>query len=178
MHRSEGKHFGLEEDQYIGTLPQKNGLYSDWVSFYLERRLMPQFNLADKKGQLNSSRRRKLMKLFDGLHKWLPTKCKPVLLHGDLWGGNWISSRSGQPYLIDPAAFYGHHEFELAFTELFGGFSRAFYQTYQDIIPLTSEYEDRKELYQLYYLLVHLNLFGEAYGQAVDRILRKYIGVS
>jgi len=178
MHQSEGDYFGLEEDQYIGTLPQANGLYSDWISFYLEKRLKPQFILAEQKGRLNPLRRKNLIKLFDQLHKWLPKNCKPVLLHGDLWGGNWISSKIGRPYLIDPAAFYGHYEFELAFTELFGGFSRRFYQTYQEILPLSKEYEERKELYQLYYLLVHLNLFGETYGQAVDRVLHRYIGIS
>jgi len=78
--------------------------------------------------------------------------------------------------LIDPAVFYGHHEFEIAFTELFGGFPQRFYEAYNEQRPLSPEYEERKPLYQLFYLLVHLNLFGETYGRAVDRILERYVG--
>lgn len=82
----------------------------------------------------------------------------------------------GEPYLIDPAVFYGEREFELAFTELFGGFSPRFYAAYRDVQPLSDDYEEVRPLYQLYYLLVHLNLFGESYGPSVDRILRYYVG--
>lgn len=85
-----------------------------------------------------------------------------------------MAGKNGLPYLIDPSVLYGDHEFEIAFTELFGGFSREFYNAYQTVFPLSPDYQVRKEIYQLYYLLVHLNMFGEAYGPSVDRILKKY----
>ncbi len=101
--------------------------------------------------------------------------CVPSMLHGDLWGGNYLVSE-GEAVLIDPAVYCGQREVELAFTELFGGFPAAFYAGYNEVWPLPAEYADRKALYQLYPLLVHLNLFGEAYGGAVDRILNRYVG--
>ena len=98
------------------------------------------------------------------------------MLHGDLWGGNWLTTASGQPALIDPAVYYGHREADLAFTELFGGFPAAFYRAYAQAWPLEAGYEARKDLYNLYHLLNHLNLFGEGYGGQVDAILRQYVG--
>jgi len=87
-----------------------------------------------------------------------------------------MTGQGGEPYLIDPSVLYGDHAFEIAFTELFGGYSDAFYRAYQEQFPLPEHYEEIKEIYQLYYLLVHLNLFGEAYGGSVDRILKYYVG--
>lgn len=82
--------------------------------------------------------------------------------------------KEGNPYLIDPSILYGDHELDIAFTELFGGFSQRFYDSYTSVLPLSDTYNDKKELYQLYYLLVHLNMFGESYGSSVDRILKRY----
>lgn len=115
-------------------------------------------------------------KLLENLDKWVPDKVEPSYLHGDLWGGNWLSGPGGEPYVIDPSFLYGDRHFELAFTEVFGGYSSEFYQAYQDRFPLSPYYEDVKPLYQLYYLLVHLNMFGEAYGRSVDTILKRYTG--
>jgi fructosamine-3-kinase len=176
LHQCYSQHFGLAEDNYIGWLPQKNGLYENWIDYFTECRLLPQIQLAQQKGRMPTSRRNKLEKLLVSLERWLPQKCHPSLLHGDLWGGNWIVGAKGIPYLIDPSVFYGHYEFEIAFTELFGGFPNQFYAAYNEIQPLSPEYKERKELYQLFYLLVHLNLFGETYGYSVDRILQKYVG--
>jgi fructosamine-3-kinase len=97
-------------------------------------------------------------------------------LHGDLWDGNWLATASGEPVLIDPAVYYGHREADLAFTELFGGFPAAFYAAYNEARPLDSDYPERKDLYNLYHLLNHLNLFGEGYGDSVDAVLRRYVG--
>jgi fructosamine-3-kinase len=132
--------------------------------------------LAEHKGRLSAGRRKRLDVVMANLDRWLPKQASPSPLHGDLWGGNWIVGEGGRPYLIDPAVFYGDHEMELAFTELFGGYSSTFYASYNEVYPHSDTYGDRLELYQLYYLLIHLNAFGESYGGAVDRILAKYAG--
>jgi fructosamine-3-kinase len=176
LHQCYGFAFGFAEDNYIGLLPQKNGWYDNWIDYFRERRLLPQLRLAEQKGRMPAQRRNKLEKLLSSLERWLPKDCSPSLLHGDLWGGNWLVGANGIPHLIDPAVFYGHYEFEIAFTELFGGFPSRFYEAYNELMPLSADYQDRKPLYQLFYLLVHLNLFGETYGSAVDRVLRRYVG--
>ncbi|HET7656811.1 MAG TPA: fructosamine kinase family protein [Bacillales bacterium] len=175
LHQTHGKAFGLEEDNYLGTFWQPNGWHEDWASFYRDSRLAVQVDLAERKGRLNTTRRKRLEQLLFRIEEWIPSEVEPSLLHGDLWGGNWLAGPKGEPYLIDPAVSYGHLELELAFTELFGGFPSRFYEAYQEIQPLSREYKERQELYQLYYLLVHLNAFGESYGGAVDRILKKYV---
>jgi fructosamine-3-kinase len=176
LHQCYGQYFGLDEDSFIGRLPQKNGQYENWIDYFRERRLLPQMQLAEQKGRMPIYRRKKMETLLQSLDQWIPATCQPSLLHGDLWGGNWMAGEKGIPYLIDPSVFYGHSEMDIAFTELFGGFPNAFYRAYNEIQPLSPEYEDRKELYQLFYLLVHLNLFGEIYGASVDRILQRYVG--
>ncbi len=95
-------------------------------------------------------------------------------MHGDLWSGNWLYNNEGVPYLVDPSFLYGDRHFELAFTYLFGGFSEAFYQGYKNVGTIEDYFDDVKPLYQLYYLLVHLNIFGEMYGSSVDSVLNHY----
>lgn len=175
MHLCTGSGYGLEKDSYIGMLKQENMLMSSWVSYYRDFRLGGQLRIGKKLGTISGNREQNLIHLMEHLDKWIPDKPKASILHGDLWGGNWITGKEGNPYLIDPSVLYGDHEYELAFTELFGGFSAAFYQAYQSVFPFSDEYQARKEIYQLYYLLVHLNMFGEVYGRDVDRILNKYI---
>jgi fructosamine-3-kinase len=176
LHRCFGEAFGLTKDNYIGSLPQLNGWTADWVSFYREKRLIPQIELGKKRGMVRGKRAKQLDRLLERLPEWLGHAVKPSLLHGDLWGGNWIAGPGGEPYLIDPAVYFGDREVDLAFTELFGGFSPRFYEAYREAYPLEPGYGERKPLYQLYYLLVHLNLFGEAYGTDVDRVLARYAG--
>lgn len=175
LHRHRGTHFGLEMDNYLGMLPQKNGWSDDWPAFYRDRRLGVQLKLGQKKGAISPLRSQKLERLMARLDSFLPADVTPSLIHGDLWSGNWMAGPGGRPYLIDPAVQYAHSEMELAFTELFGGFSQRFYRAYTEMNPLDPGYEERKPLYQLYYLLVHLNIFGETYGPAVDRILDYYL---
>jgi fructosamine-3-kinase len=144
------------------------------VDFFRESRLGYQMELARRSGYLLGGRARLLEKLLARLENWLPVQPPASLLHGDLWGGNWLTTAQGEPALIDPAVYYGHREAELAFTELFGGFPAAFYHAYEEAWPLDAGYVERKALYNLYHLLNHLNLFGEGYGGQVDAILRRY----
>jgi len=168
--------YGLHADNYIGLLPQANAWLDSWVAFYRDRRLLPLAKLAEARGMLPAGRRDRLYRLMDRLDRWLPDRPAASLLHGDLWSGNWLSGADGRPWLIDPAVYYGDRECDLAFSELFGGFPARFYAAYREAYPPDGGYEERKPLYQLYHLLVHLILFGEAYGPAVDRVLRRYAG--
>lgn len=168
--------FGLDHDNFIGANPQPNRLSDNWIAFFREQRLCFQMELAGRNGFLPAPRARHLEQLLSRLGDWLPAHPPASLLHGDLWGGNWLTTSSGEPALIDPAVYYGHREADLAFTELFGGFPAAFYAAYRAQWPLESGYEERKELYNLYHLLNHLNLFGEGYGGSVDSILQRYVG--
>lgn len=177
QHRQTRSHYGLEYDNYIGQLPQPNTRKRTWISFYRSERLGAQRDLAEQRGHLPAARARRLDKLMEQLDRWIDERyCQPSLLHGDLWGGNWMVSLSGEPVLIDPAVYYGDREADLAMTALFGGFPPDFYKAYNEVFPFAPGYEDRQPLYQLYYLLVHLNLFGESYGGRVDSILKRYVG--
>lgn len=174
MHRTEGKAFGLDEKSFIGKLEQDNQLVDNWVSYYRDYRLGGQLKIGVNRKTIKGKRKEMLMALMEQMDRWIPEAPAPSLLHGDLWGGNWMIGKEGNPYLIDPSILYGDHELDIAFTELFGGFSRRFYDSYTSVFPLSDTYNDKKELYQLYYLLVHLNMFGESYGSSVDRILKRY----
>ncbi len=174
LHRVTAASYGLDHDNYIGANRQPNRQSEDWISFFGEQRLGFQMELARRNGYLTPTRARWLEKLLVRLGDWLPRQPPASLLHGDLWGGNWLTTGSGEPALIDPAVYYGHHEAELAFTELFGGFPAPFYRAYQEAWPLEAGYEERKEIYNLYHLLNHLNMFGEGYGGQVDSILRRF----
>lgn len=166
--------YGLDQSTYVGELTQSNGWHKNWADYYRECRLQPQLDMALECNRMNQKRRLKLETLIRDIDKYLPSEPMVSLLHGDLWGGNWITGHAGKPYLIDPSVLYGDHLFELAFTELFGGFSSTFYSQYQEVLPLADYYQDVKPIYQLFYLLVHLNMFGEVYGGSVDHILTRY----
>ena len=177
QHRCRQPFYGLDYDNYIGQLPQPNRRSSSWVEFYRDRRLGPQRALAEQHGYLPPARARRLDRLMDRLGEWIDEqRSQPSLLHGDLWGGNWMAALNGDPVLIDPAVYYGDREADLAMTTLFGGFPPDFYSAYKEVFPFAPGYEERQPLYQLYYLLVHLNLFGESYGSRVDSILQQYVG--
>lgn len=176
MHRDTAETYGLERDNYIGLTPQYNGTYDDWVTFWRERRLLPQMKLAAEQGRLPDRRRRLLERLMARLTEWIPSHPPASLLHGDLWGGNWVILEGDAPALIDPAVYYGDRETDLAFTRLFGGFPDEFYAAYEEAWSLLAGHAERRDLYNIYHLLNHLNLFGGAYGASVDRILERYVG--
>ncbi|WP_273835853.1 fructosamine kinase family protein [Guptibacillus sedimenti] len=173
LHQKKENFAGLHQANFIGELDQLNEPSTDWVTFFRDQRLGRMQNLARKKGKLTKERDQRLSKLRQRLDAIIGHQPDFSLLHGDLWGGNWLMTDEG-PYLIDPAVYYGDREIDIAFTYLFGGYSKAFYDQYQADFPLEKEFTDRLPIYQLYYLLVHLILFGESYGSAVDRILQKY----
>lgn len=174
MHQKLGDNgFGMEQDNFIGSLGQSNKTHQDWALFYVEERLLPQIQLAFDKGLLNRTDTPIEEKMVAVCNNLFP-KVKPSLLHGDLWSGNFLISNNGVPFLIDPAVYYGHYEVDIAMTRLFGGFGDSFYNSYREIIPPEPSEEERMDIYQLYYLLVHLNLFGSSYGPPVKRILSAY----
>lgn len=170
MHRNSADRFGFPSNNFIGSTPQPNGWMKDWVDFFRRRRLGYQLELAVQNGfGFLSGDGDRLLGALDALlagHRPVPS-----LLHGDLWGGNWGCLPGGEPVIFDPAAHYGDRECDLAMTRLFGGFGQAFYEAYEAEWPLPPGARRRCELYQLYHVLNHANLFGGGYGQnALDRI--------
>jgi fructosamine-3-kinase len=158
--------YGWRRDNFIGSLPQGNGDLPDWVEFWRTRRLAPQLKLARDGGYLSGSEGKVLDELLDRLEEVMAgTEADgPALLHGDLWTGNYYPDGEGNPVLIDPAVYRGAGEVDLAMMELFGGLPRGFREAYGEVRPMAPEYDAfRRDLYQLYYLLVHVNLFGGGY---------------
>jgi fructosamine-3-kinase len=177
LHRITSPVYGLDHDNYIGELPQSNTPTGNWIDFYRDRRIGVQMELARKQGLLPARREALLRQVMDRLGDLLDgVTLTPSLLHGDLWSGNFLTAAGNQPVVIDPAVYYGHREVEIAFTELFGGFPPGFLTAYREAYPLDPGYERRRSLYQLYPLLVHLNIFGESYGSSVDAVCRQYVG--
>ena len=175
MHRAElpaGTGFGFEEDNWIGERKQVNTPHGSWTAFFRDCRLKPQLDAA--KGYLDRNDRKKAEYLLSHLDLFLVEPERPSLVHGDLWSGNMMTGNDGKGWLIDPAVYYGHPEADLAMTQLFGGFSHQFYEAYAEAGCLDPGYRDRKDLYNLYHLLNHLNMFGSGYLPSVRRILSYY----
>ncbi len=168
------KEFGFGESNYIGMLQQDNLHHSDWASFYAERRLQPMLTLAIGKRLAPPT----WQKRFDALYHRLPSlmgdKEPPVRLHGDLWSGNIMTGTGGTLWVYDPAVYAGHREVDIAMLALFGNLSEDFYAAYNSLVPLQPGYKQRLTLYQLYPLLVHLNLFGTSYVSAINSALEQY----
>lgn len=164
--------FGFPMDNYIGSTPQHNTPMDSWAAFFRERRLLPQMKLAW--GLLDDAARRDLTRVTERLDALLPEPDFPSLIHGDLWSGNAVCGPDGKAWILDPAAYVGHFEAELAMTELFGGFPERFYRAYTEVNPIDSGYRDRRDLYNLYHLLNHLNLFGLSYLREVRAVAQRY----
>ena len=174
MHKADvGKEFGFSQDNFIGARPQQNTPASSWIAFFRDQRLAPQFKAADS--YFTPADRIKITKLLDNLDRFLIEPEQPSLLHGDLWSGNVMCGNEGKAMLIDPACYVGHREADLAMTELFGGFPQTFYDAYKEAFPLQPGYEERRDLYNLYQLLNHLNLFGPTYLEPVLAITSEYV---
>jgi protein-ribulosamine 3-kinase len=173
LHATTQENYGLDYNNYIGRLPQHNEPLPGWVDFFIQRRLEPQLGLAYYNQQVDKTFLERFRKLYPQLKELLVEE-PPALLHGDLWSGNVMTGPKGAAWIIDPAVYYGHREAELAFTRLFGGFDPAFYSAYQEAKPMENGYEERFDIYNLYPLLVHVNLFGAAYLSGVQQTLNRY----
>lgn len=168
LHMVSSKNFGLDHDNYIAVLPQINTPKATWAEFFVSHRLEPMLGKAFYDGLIEKG----FMDKFRGIYSKLPSIFPneiPALLHGDLWSGNVMESISGDPVLIDPAIYFGNREVDLAFSKLFGGFDTRFYDSYQDVFPLEPGFDDRVKVYNLYPLLVHLNLFGKSYLAPIEK---------
>lgn len=173
MHRHTVPQFGFAQDNFIGTTPQPNTWTHDWIAFWGEQRLGFQLELAAKNGygrelrQLGEQLLDRLPAFFEG---YTP---QPSLLHGDLWNGNHAYLADDTPILFDPATYCGDRECDIAMTELFGGYPTTFYDAYQSTWPLEAGYEKRRDLYNLYHILNHANLFGGSYVGQAARMMRR-----
>lgn len=170
MHRASAPAFGWQQDNTIGTTAQRNDWRDDWVAFWREQRLGVQLQLAARNGHGGSLQRQGDL-LLEALPALLDHAPSPALLHGDLWGGNWAVSTTGEPVIFDPAVYYGDREADLAMTHLFGGFPADFYAAYQSVWPLPAGHAVRRRLYNLYHILNHLNLFGAGYRHQAEEMI-------
>lgn len=173
LHKNTADSFGLDHDNFIGRLHQSNTKHATWADFFALERIEPQVKMGIEAGKLTRS----LLKEVEGFYKKLgsifPTE-KPALIHGDLWGGNYMFTKNGGTSIYDPAVYYGHREMELAMTRLFGGFSADFYQGYNEEYKLEGGFDSRVTICNLYPILVHANLFGGSYCRQAENIIKRY----
>lgn len=180
MHKFTSDQFGFYENNYIGStlqinIPQHNEA-NNWTEFYFNKRILFQYELAVKNGYGDSTLKSLIKKLENKIQEILKGSDEPpCLLHGDLWGGNYIVDEKGEACLIDPAVYYGHREADLAMTKLFGGFSSEFYKAYNEFYPLPDGYDYRENIYKLYHVMNHLNLFGTGYYNQTISLLKFYV---
>jgi fructosamine-3-kinase len=174
MHHINAGHFGLDENNYMGSVEQLNNPMTSWTLFFINMRLQPLVQKCNSLDLLSSIH----LKQFENLYKQLPAlfheEERPSLVHGDLWSGNFLCNDLSEPVLIDPAVYYGHRSVDLAMTTLFGGFRSPFYEAYHYHYPLPSNYEDQWKVCNLYPLLIHLLLFGKSYLSQIDGILKRF----
>ena len=173
LHMNKNEFFGLDYDNYIGSLRQINKKENNWKGFYSNQRLLHLTRFAFDKELLSKADSKKMEELCFKLDTYVPFT-KPSLIHGDLWSGNLIFDLQGKPVFIDPAIYYGHPEMDWAMLSLFGSYPETAIKSYCNIIPLENNYFEREKIYQLYPLLVHLILFGRSYYRDISEILNFY----
>lgn len=179
MHQYTSKTFGFYEDNHIGSSVQSNlpsaKAKTDWATFYFENRLLFQFKMSEKNGYVDADFRKDFKALETNISHILNDSDEPpTVMHGDLWGGNYMVDQNANPVLIDPAVYYGHRELDLAMTHIFGGFHPDFYAAYQTTYPLKQGWEYRQNLYKLYHILNHLNIFGIGYYNEARTLIQYY----
>ncbi len=173
MHKQPQNFFGLDEDNYIGSLKQNNSSHNEWYSFYAECRIMPLVKILFDSENYSSTDINKANSFCKNLKDFFPTEL-PSVLHGDLWAGNFLITSSGNAAIYDPAVYFGHREMDIGMTNLFGGFDQRFYKAYNETYPLEKGWEKRIELTQLYPLLVHAVLFGGHYVMQTKHVISQF----
>lgn len=173
MHRQTKSYFGLEVDNYIGSIPQQNTRHTSWGLFYEESRILPLVKRLVDSGSFSGKDMRLAEQFCKKLDNLFPAE-PPALLHGDLWVGNYMVTSTGYVAIYDPAIYYGHREMDIGMSKLFGGFDQRFYKAYHEIYPLDPGWERRLSLTQLYPLLVHAVLFGGHYIERARGIIEEY----
>lgn len=175
LHTINSSSFGFYFDTLIGGLLQPNPSYSSWIDFFREQRLLFMASEATKAGRIPIVTSKRIERLGDHLDRWLLEPKGPSLIHGDVWTNNVLALGDRIRAFLDPAIYFGHAEVELAFITLFNTFGRTFFETYQHIRPIEPGFfEARKDIYNLYPLLVHVRLFGGSYLTAVERTLTRF----
>lgn len=172
IHRNSNEQFGLNHSNYIGSLLQENNRSNDWTEFFVCNRLEPLLRMAIDKSELPSNCITRFNSLYKKLDEIIP-KESPALLHGDLWSGNKMNTTIG-PCVFDPSVYYGHREVDIAMTQLFGGFANDFYTGYNEEFLLEKGWEKRIDIFNLYPLLVHVNLFGGGYVRDVMETVKMF----
>ena len=173
MHQQTHEQFGLDHDNYMGSLQQYNKFHENFYDFFILERLEPQLRLAYDNEKLNKGHVEKFEQLYKELKNLIPEE-KPALVHGDLYSGNYIVSDNGTASIVDPAAAYNHREVDIAMSTLFGAFDQEFYDTYNYEFPMEKGWEDRIKFFNLYPLLIHVNLFGISYLSSIERIIKDF----
>jgi fructosamine-3-kinase len=173
MHKQPQEYFGLNEDNYIGSLKQNNDPHSEWYSFYAECRIKPLLKKLFDAGDLSATDLHDADTFSKNLRTILPAE-PPSLLHGDLWAGNYLITSPGSASIFDPAIYFGHREMDIGMTKLFGGFDQQFYEGYNETYPLEKGWETRLPASQLYPLLVHAVLFGGHYISTAREIMKQF----
>ncbi|HEX6928433.1 MAG TPA: fructosamine kinase family protein [Gammaproteobacteria bacterium] len=170
LHRCEADRYGWERDNHIGLTRQRNAWSDNWCEFFIDRRLG--FQLRRAESTSNNGWVRRGLELLDVLPRMLDGyQPAASMLHGDLWSGNMAMREDGEPVIYDPATHHGDRECDIAMTELFGGFSPAFYSAYEEEWPLDEGYADRRPLYQLYHVINHVNMFGGGYVKQASAMI-------
>ena len=173
LHKTTDEYFGLEYDNYIGTLIQNNTQKSKWLEFYFSNRIEHQLKMAIDSGLISKKYIAGTESAFSNIEKDYPD-VSPSLLHGDLWSGNYMINSKGQAIFIDPAVYFGYREMDIAMMKLFGGFSSDIFKIYNELYPLDCDWQSRIRFHQLYYILVHVNLFGGSYAASAKAIIDYY----
>ncbi len=174
LHQKKSEHFGLDYENYIGSVKQPNMKTKSWVDFFASQRLEAQLKIAFDQKLIDNELKNQLNHLIKRLPKLIPN-CSASLLHGDLWSGNFSANIKSTPIVFDPAVYYGNREMDIAMSMLFGGFNKQFYEAYNSVYPLTQGWEERVDLCNAYPLLVHVNLFGSAYARRLRTAIKKYL---
>lgn len=177
LHRSGAPSFGLHHDNLLATIVQPNAKLATWHDFLVERRLLPFAKLAADAGHLPTSLQRAIGHLANRCEDLVGPQEPPARLHGDLWSGNLLVDGTGEPVLIDPAVYGGHREMDLAMMRLFGGFSPAVFDAYDEVFPLADGVDDRVALNQVVPLLAHVVLFGATYVPQLAAAVGRYVPV-